>query len=89
MTDCNNANCVLELYLSRAVAISLSFQFEGTYGRRTVAAVPGVLGPVVVQLCIHSVTCVLKLSSPSGNFSTESNHSFSRENFLLVKRFYC
>ena len=32
MTDCNNANCVLELYLSRPVAISLSFQFEGTYG---------------------------------------------------------
>ena len=89
MTDCNNANCVLELYLSRAVAISLSFQFEGTYGCRTVAVVPGVLGPVVVQLCIHCLTCVLKLSSPSGNLSSETNNSFSRENFLLVKGFYC
>lgn len=89
MTDCNSANCVLELYLSRPVAISLSFQFEGTYGCRTVAAVPGVLGPVVVQLSIHCLTCVLKLSSPSGNLSTETNNSFSRENFLLVKGFYC
>ena len=51
--------------------------------------VPGVLGPVVVQLCNYCLTCVLKLSSPSGNLSSETNNSFSRENFLLVKGFYC